>query len=291
MRAIPGLAVEHAPGLFSILRDTSSAIPADVPTAVSAPLIVVSSLEKTYATRGRTQVQALAGISFEIGAGELITIVGQSGCGKTTLLKILAGLLQRSAGSVTLRGQPVDEPSRDIGIVFQDPVLLPWRTVFDNVMLPVEVLGLDRKTSAGRALELLGLVGLQGFEDKYPHELSGGMRQRVAIARALVHDPSLLLMDEPFGALDAMTREFMNLELLRIWKGSGKTIVFITHSIPEAAFLADRVVVMSARPGRIKQIVEVGLPRPRDLDMMASDEFGVYTRRIRHLFDAKGWLD
>jgi len=254
-------------------------------------LIVVSSLEKTYATRGRTQVQALAGISFEIGAGELITIVGQSGCGKTTLLKILAGLLQRSAGSVTLRGQPVDEPSRDIGIVFQDPVLLPWRTVFDNVMLPVEVLGLDRKTSAGRALELLGLVGLQGFEDKYPHELSGGMRQRVAIARALVHDPSLLLMDEPFGALDAMTREFMNLELLRIWKGSGKTIVFITHSIPEAAFLADRVVVMSARPGRIKQIVEVGLPRPRDLDMMASDEFGVYTRRIRHLFDAKGWLD
>jgi len=254
-------------------------------------LIVVSSLEKTYATRGRTQVHALAGISLEIGAGEFITIVGQSGCGKTTLLKILAGLLQRSAGSVTLRGRPVDEPSRDIGIVFQDPVLLPWRTVFDNVMLPVEVLGLEGKASANRARELLGLVGLAGFEDKYPHELSGGMRQRVAIARALVHDPSLLLMDEPFGALDAMTREFMNLELLRIWKESGKTIVFITHSIPEAAFLADRVIVMSARPGRNKEIVEVKLPRPRDLDMMASDEFGVYTRRIRHLFDAKGWLD
>ncbi len=254
-------------------------------------MIVVSSLEKTYATRGRTQVHALAGISVEIGAGEFITIVGQSGCGKTTLLKILAGLLQRSAGSVTLRGRPVDEPSRDIGIVFQDPVLLPWRTVFDNVMLPVEVLGLEGKASANRARELLGLVGLAGFEDKYPHELSGGMRQRVAIARALVHDPSLLLMDEPFGALDAMTREFMNLELLRIWKESGKTIVFITHSIPEAAFLADRVIVMSARPGRNKEIVEVKLPRPRDLDMMASDEFGVYTRRIRHLFDAKGWLD
>ncbi len=254
-------------------------------------MIVVSSLEKTYATRGRTQVQALAGISVEIEAGEFITIVGQSGCGKTTLLKILAGLLQRSAGSVTLRGQPVDEPSRDIGIVFQDPVLLPWRTVFDNVMLPVEVLGLDRRSSAKRGRDLLGLVGLRGFEEKYPHELSGGMRQRVAIARALVHDPSLLLMDEPFGALDAMTREFMNLELLRIWKESGKTIVFITHSIPEAAFLADRVIVMSARPGRIKEIVEVRLPRPRDLDMMASDEFGVYTRRIRHLFDAKGWLD
>jgi NitT/TauT family transport system ATP-binding protein len=254
-------------------------------------LIVVSSLEKTYATRGRTQVQALAGISVEIDAGDFITIVGQSGCGKTTLLKILAGLLQRSAGSVTLRGQPVDEPSRDIGIVFQDPVLLPWRTVFDNVMLPVEVLGLDRPSSAKRGMDLLGLVGLRGFEEKYPHELSGGMRQRVAIARALVHDPSLLLMDEPFGALDAMTREFMNLELLRIWKESGKTIVFITHSIPEAAFLADRVIVMSARPGRIKEIVEVRLPRPRDLDMMASDELGVYTRRIRHLFDAKGWLD
>jgi len=144
---------------------------------------------------------------------------------------------------------------------------------------------------AVRVLRALALVGLAGFEDKYPHELSGGMRQRVAIARALVHDPSLLLMDEPFGALDAMTREFMNLELLRVWKESGKTIVFITHSIPEAAFLADRVVVMSARPGRIKEIVEVGLPRPRDLDLMASDEFGVYTRRIRHLFDAKGWLD
>ena len=292
-----GLGVSHPeaccqaqPGLSCNPRDCTSVV-IEVAPAVSTPLIVVSSLEKTYATRGRSQVHALAGISVEIAAGEFITIVGQSGCGKTTLLKILAGLLQRSAGSVTLRGQSVDEPSRDIGIVFQDPVLLPWRTVFDNVMLPVEVLGLDRARSRGRAMDLLALVGLTGFEDKYPHELSGGMRQRVAIARALVHDPSLLLMDEPFGALDAMTREFMNLELLRIWKESGKTIVFITHSIPEAAFLADRVIVMSARPGRIKEIVEVRLPRPRDLDMMASDEFGVYTRRIRHLFDAHGWLD
>src|SRR5215468_9939995 len=224
-----GLRVSHSeaccqarPGLSCHPRECTSVV-IEVAPVVSTPLIVVSSLEKTYATRGRTQVHALAGISVEIAAGEFITIVGQSGCGKTTLLKILAGLLQRSAGSVTLRGQSVDEPSRDIGIVFQDPVLL--------------------------------------------------------------------LMDEPFGALDAMTREFMNLELLRIWKESGKTIVFITHSIPEAAFLADRVIVMSARPGRIKEIVEVRLPRPRDLDMMASDEFGVYTRRIRHLFDARGWLD
>ena len=258
---------------------------------MGAPLIEVTNLEKTYATRGRAMVQALAGISLEIAAGEFVTIVGQSGCGKTTLLKILAGLLARSAGTVMLRGQPVDGPSRDIGIVFQDPVLLPWRTVLDNVMLPVQVLGLDRRAYGARALSLLTLGGLAGFEDKYPHELSGGMRQRVAIARALVHDPSLLLMDEPFGALDAMTREYMNVELLRIWAEFGKTIVFITHSIPEAVFLADRVVVMSARPGRIQEIVSIALPRPRDLDMMASDDFGVYTRKIRHLFNAKGWIE
>ena len=258
---------------------------------MSIPLISVSDLEKTYVTRGRAQIHALAGISLDIHPGELVTIVGQSGCGKTTFLKILAGLIPRSAGRVSLRGQPVDGPSRDIGIVFQDPVLLPWRTVLHNVLLPAEVLRLDARASRARAMDLLELVALDGFEDKYPSELSGGMRQRVAIARALVHDPSLLLMDEPFGALDAMTREFMNLELLRIWRESGKTIVFITHSIPEAVFLADRVVVMSARPGRIQEIVSVDLPRPRDLDVMASDDFGVYARKIRHLFDAKAWLD
>ncbi|HXJ80649.1 MAG TPA: ABC transporter ATP-binding protein [Candidatus Methylomirabilis sp.] len=258
---------------------------------MSGSLISVTGLEKTYVTRGRALVPALAGISLDIHTGEFVTIVGQSGCGKTTLLKILAGLIPRSAGHVSLRGDPVNGPSRDIGIVFQDPVLLPWRTVLRNVRLPAEVLGLDAARSTTRATELLALVGLEGFEDKYPHELSGGMRQRVAIARALVHDPSLLLMDEPFGALDAMTREFMNLELLRIWQQSGKTVVFITHSIPEAVFLADRVVVMSARPGRVQEIVSVDLPRPRDLDLMASDEFGVYARKIRHLFDAKAWLD
>jgi NitT/TauT family transport system ATP-binding protein len=258
---------------------------------VAAPLITVSDLEKTYTTKGRALVRALAGVSLAIETGEFVTIVGQSGCGKTTLLKILAGLLTRTAGAVTLRGERVDGPRRDIGVVFQDPVLLPWRTVLDNVMLPVEVLRLERLPYRSRARDLVRLVGLEGFEDKYPHELSGGMRQRVALARALVHDPSLLLMDEPFGALDAMTREFMNLELLRIWQEAKKTIVFITHSIPEAVFLADRVVVMSARPGRVVEIVRVDLPHPRDLDMMASDDFGVYTRKIRHLFDAKGWLD
>ena len=257
---------------------------------MSVPLISVCDLEKTYVTRGRARIRALAGISLDIHTGEFVTIVGQSGCGKTTLLKILAGLIPRSSGLVSLRGQPVDGPSRDIGIVFQDPILLPWRTVLNNVLLPAQVLGLDPRASHTRAMELLELVALEGFEDKYPHELSGGMRQRVAIARALVHDPSLLLMDEPFGALDAMTREFMNLELLRIWRESGKTIIFITHSIPEAVFLAGRVVVMSARPGRVQEIVSVDLPRPRDLDIMASDEFGVYARKIRHLFDAKAWI-
>ena len=258
---------------------------------MSVALISVSDLEKTYVTRGRALIPALAGICLDIHTGEFVTIVGQSGCGKTTLLKILAGLIPCSSGTVSLRGRPVNGPSRDIGIVFQDPVLLPWRTVLHNVLLPAQVLRLDARASHARATGLLRLVGLEGFEDKYPHELSGGMRQRVAIARALIHDPSLLLMDEPFGALDAMTREFMNLELLRIWQQSGKTIIFITHSIPEAVFLADRVVVLSARPGRVQEIVSVDLPRPRDLDIMASDEFGVYARKVRHLFDARAWLD
>jgi NitT/TauT family transport system ATP-binding protein len=252
---------------------------------VGDPLITVTNLDKSYTTRGGSVIRALTNLSLEVGAGEFVTIVGQSGCGKTTFLKILAGLLPRTTGQVTLRGRAVDGPSRDIGIVFQDPVLLPWRTVLDNVLLPVQVLRLDRQVYRPRALQLLRLVGLTGFEDRYPHELSGGMRQRVAIARALVHDPSLLLMDEPFGALDAMTREHMNLELMRIWQEAGKTILFVTHSIPEAVFLADRVVVLSARPGRIVEIVRVELSRPRDLDMMATDEFGVYTRKIRHLFD------
>ena len=181
--------------------------------------------------------------------------------------------------------------SSSVGVVFQDPVLLPWRTVLDNVMLPVQVLGLDRRPYRRRALDLLRLVGHSGFESKYPHELSGGMRQRVSIALALVHDPALLLMDEPFGALDAMTREAMNLELQRIWREFGKTVAFITHSIPEAVFLGDRVVVMSARPGRIVDVVAVELGRPRDLDLMSSDAFGVYARKVHQALGPGGWLE
>jgi NitT/TauT family transport system ATP-binding protein len=258
---------------------------------MTAPLITVSRLEKTYMTRAGSRIRALADVTLDVADGEFVTIVGPSGCGKTTLLRILGGLLSASSGGVELLGRPVSGPSRKVGMVFQDPVLLPWRTVLDNVMLPVVVLRLDRRTYHARALDLLALVGLKGFEDKYPHELSGGMRQRVSLARALVHDPALLLMDEPFGALDAMTREAMNLELQRIWRESGKTVAFITHSIPEAAFLGDRVVVMSPRPGRIVDVVTVDLARPRDLDLLGSDAFGVYTRKIRQMLGPKGWLE
>jgi len=258
---------------------------------MAAPLIAVSRLDKTYQTRAGTRIRALADVTLDVAEGEFVTIVGPSGCGKTTLLRILGGLLSASSGSVELLGRRVSGPSRNVGMVFQDPVLLPWRTVLENVMLPVVVLRLDRRTHRRRALDLLGLVGLTGFEDKYPHELSGGMRQRVSLARALVHDPALLLMDEPFGALDAMTREAMNLELQRIWRESRKTVAFITHSIPEAAFLGDRVVVMSPRPGHIVDVVRVDLERPRDLDMLGSDVFGSHTRKIRHLLGPKGWLE
>jgi NitT/TauT family transport system ATP-binding protein len=279
----------HTADLLSPLARDGPA-PHHIP-GMSAPLIAVSRVEKTYLTRAGSRIRALADVTLDIADGEFVTIVGPSGCGKTTLLRILGGLLSASSGSVELLGRRISGPSRKVGMVFQDPVLLPWRTVLENVMLPVVVLRLDRATYRRRALELLALVGLTGFEDKYPHELSGGMRQRVALARALVHDPALLLMDEPFGALDAMTREAMNLELQRIWRESGKTVAFITHSIPEAAFLGDRVIVMSPRPGRIVDVVSVELGRPRDLDMLGSDAFGVYTRKIRQMLGPKGWLE
>jgi len=216
--------------------------------------------------------------------------VGPSGCGKSTLLKILAGLLRPTGGSVTLRGIPVTSPRRDIGVVFQNPVLLPWRTVLQNVLLPAQVQGGDLAAATQRGRALLQMVGLGGFEGAYPRELSGGMEQRAAITRALITDPQLLLMDEPFGALDAMTREAMNLELRRIWRESGKTVFFITHSIPEAVFLAERVLILSPRPGRIVEILDVDLPPDRDLDLMGTDRFGNYTRRIRALFGTKGGI-
>ena len=255
------------------------------------PCIAIEQVEKVYRTARRENIHALAPVSLEVGVGEFVSVVGPSGCGKSTLLKILGGLLSRTSGRATIMGTPIDGPRGDVGIVFQDPVLLGWRTVLQNTLLPAEVLRLDLKAAALRARELIKLVGLDGFEDKYPMELSGGMRQRNAIIRALIHDPAVLLMDEPFGALDAMTREQMNLELQRIWLESRKTVLFITHSIPEAVFLGDRVVVMTPRPGRIAEVIEVGHPRPRSLEIMATPEFGRRTTHIRQLLNAGGAID
>ncbi len=252
--------------------------------------IAAKGLSKRYSTSDGI-VHALEHISFSVGEGEFVAIVGPSGCGKTTLLKVLAGILPSSNGDAFLRGTPIAGPRRDIGVVFQSPVLLPWRTVLDNVLLPVDVQRLGRERHLNLAMDLLALVGLQGFERRYPWELSGGMQQRVAITRALIHDPAMLLMDEPFGALDAMTREQMNLELQRIWLEKRKTVLFITHSIPEAVFLADRVLVMTPRPGRIMDDLQVKIPRPRSLDAMNFAEFGAYVHSIRAQFNVKGGID
>jgi NitT/TauT family transport system ATP-binding protein len=257
---------------------------------VSAPVIAVRRLGKSYET-ARGPVVALDNIDFTVGEGEFVALLGPSGCGKSTLLKILAGLLSASSGEAVLRGTVIAGPRRDIGVVFQSPVLFPWRTVLANVVLPADVQRLGREQHRRLAMELLDLVGLAGFEHRYPWELSGGMQQRVAMVRALIHDPAMLLMDEPFGALDAMTREQMNLELQRIWLERRKTVVFITHSIPEAVFLADRVLVMTPRPGRIAEIVPVEIARPRPLDVMNTEAFGASVRRIRAHFSAHGGLD
>jgi NitT/TauT family transport system ATP-binding protein len=254
-------------------------------------LIVVSNLNKKYITTRREVVHALTEINFEVEEGEFLCVLGPSGCGKSTLLKILGGLLSITSGSALLMGKPITGPRNDVGIVFQDPVLLPWRSVLENTLLPSEIMGLDPKASRARAHDLIKLVGLDGFETKYPMELSGGMRQRNAIIRALIHDPAVLLMDEPFGALDAMTREQMNLELQRIWLESKKTVFFITHSIPEAVFLADRIIVMTARPGKIAETITVDIPRPRSLSTMGDETFVSLTQRIRRLLYAKGSLD
>jgi NitT/TauT family transport system ATP-binding protein len=257
----------------------------------SQPAILCRGLSKVYETRDGGQVSALQSLDISIAPGEFIAVVGPSGCGKSTLLKLLAGLILRSAGTLLLSGESVEGPRRDIGMVFQAATLLDWRTVLQNVMLPIDVLGLNRRRYRERALELINLVGLAGFENKYPGELSGGMQQRVALSRSLIHDPALLLMDEPFGALDALTRETMNLELQRIWMEAGKTVVLITHSISEAVFLGDRVAVMTSRPGRLAEIVPVHLPRPRTLDMMTGPEFGSAVNHIRELLNTGGQVD
>jgi NitT/TauT family transport system ATP-binding protein len=247
------------------------------------PFIRLKGVSKIYRS-GRQEHLAVSDATFDVMPGELVSLVGPSGCGKSTLLKVLAGLHAHDGGELKIGSATHSfDPSRDVGMVFQAPLLLKWRRILENVLLPAEILGLPQKESRERARDLLALVGLTGYEQKYPYELSGGMQQRAAIARSLIHDPKLVLMDEPFGALDALTREKMNLELLRIWKEAGKTIIFVTHGISEAVFLGTRVVVLTAGPARMADNFEIGLPYPRTLDMKTHERFGEYTRRIYKL--------
>ena len=253
-------------------------------------LIRAQGVRKTYRTQDG-EVETLKPLDFDIQAGEFVSVIGPSGCGKSTLMKMVAGLLPISGGELELSGKAVRGPQTDVGIVFQSALLLPWRRVIDNILLQAEIRKLPMAAARARAQALIEMAGLAGFEQKYPWQLSGGMQQRVAILRALLHDPSVLLMDEPFGALDAMTRERMNLELQRIWLAAKKTVLLITHSIPEAIFLSDRVFVMSERPGRIVQVYDIELPRPRPLDVMGTEAFAGYARQLRAHFYAQGQLD
>ena len=248
-------------------------------------IIELQNVKKLFQSkvRRREPVLALEDVTFSVAEGEFLALVGPSGCGKSTLLKIISGLLPVTEGRVRVKGVEVRGPQPDLGIVFQFPVLMEWRRVLDNILLSIEVLGRNDQDYRKRAQELIELVELKGFEDKYPFELSGGMQQRVSICRALIHDPPGLIMDEPFSALDEMTRDGMNVELQRIWLDRRKTILYITHSIAEAVFLADRVAVMSARPGRILKIFDVPFPRPRSLRLRGDPAFVEEVQAIREL--------
>jgi len=237
-------------------------------------------LSKQY-TASQGPLSAVEDVSFLVGPGEFLCIVGPSGCGKSTLLRLLAGLLLPDQGQVCLHGRPLTGPCREIGLVFQKANLMPWRTVFDNILLPLQVQRMPPAAAEQRAAYALELVGLAEFAHSYPRELSGGMEQRVAIARALAHEPEILLLDEPFGALDALTRERLNQELLRVWDASRKTVVMVTHDIREAVFLADRVLVLSQRPGRVTAIVPVPLPRPRSVSLFYNEAFSALTYEVR----------
>jgi NitT/TauT family transport system ATP-binding protein len=251
--------------------------------------IEIEGLAKVF-RRGETETHALAGIDLQVAGGEFLAVVGPSGCGKSTLLRLIAGLIPPSAGRIAIAGRAVAGPQTELGIVFQKPILLEWRTVLGNVLLQAEMRRLDADAHLERARRLLAAVGLADFEDRYPHELSGGMQQRAAIVRALLHDPPLLLMDEPFGALDALTREQMRIDLEELWLSTEKTVVFITHSIDEAVLLADRVLVMSPRPGRIERIIDVDLPRPRGLEARGPGKFDQAVAAITEIFLARGVL-
>lgn len=251
--------------------------------AAPSDRLTISDLTVVY-SGARGGLTALASLSMSVKAGEFVSVLGPSGCGKSTLLGIASGLLAPTHGVVQIDGLGVTGPRRDVGIVFQQPTLLPWCTVLGNVLAPIAAVTKPRAEHDERAKALIRLVRLEGFEGHYPHELSGGMQQRVAIARGFMHDPSLLLMDEPFAALDAMTRELMTDELQSLWMRTGKSVLFITHSIPEAVYLSDRVIVLSARPGTVRDVVSIDLPRPRTLETMSSAAFGAICHHLRALF-------
>ena len=256
---------------------------------MTEPNIRLQNVEKIYKTKD-SSIVAVEDVSFDINQSEFIAIVGPSGCGKTTILKMLAGLVPYTSGSITIGEKKVTSPQTEVGIIFQDSVLLDWRDVLSNVMLQIDIRGMNRAEYEPVARELLLTVGLEGFEKKKPYELSGGMKQRVSICRALVHDPPVLLMDEPFGALDALTREQISNDIQHLWMEKRKTALLITHSIPEAVLLADRVIVMSPRPGKIVEIIDIDLPRPRRLDRLPA-KFNDYAGHIRQIFQASGVLD
>jgi NitT/TauT family transport system ATP-binding protein len=273
-------------------RGSSQGLTREASKAPSTPgesFIEVRDISKVYATR-KGPIEALSTVNIDVKEGEFVSVVGPSGCGKSTLMMIVSGLTPPTSGTVTIRGTRVTKPFTDLGIVFQRDVLLDWRTVLQNVMLPCEIRKLPRPTAEDRIHELLESVGLSDFSTRYPYELSGGMRQRVALCRALVHDPPLLLMDEPFGALDALTRDQLNIDLQHLWSQSQKTVLFITHSIPEAVFLADRVIVMSAHPGVVRASMTIDLPRPRHLSIRETAPFGEYVRRVHEIFFEFGVL-
>ncbi len=248
----------------------------------SRPSIVFDGITQVFTSSDGSQVTALDNARFGIGRHEFVAVIGPSGCGKSTLLRILAGLVSPTHGQVSLYGKPIDGPRDEIGIVFQKPTLLPWLNIRDNLTFPMRhKYGRVTAQEILRGEELLEMVGLKEFGGKRPDELSGGMQQRAAIARALLHDPEILLMDEPFSALDALTRDELSLELLRIWTQRPKTVLFITHSIPEALLLADRILVMSARPGRVREIIDVDLPRPRSMQTLTEPRFNELANHIR----------
>jgi NitT/TauT family transport system ATP-binding protein len=249
--------------------------------------IEVGGISKSFVARDGSTTLAVEGVDFTIGASEFVSLLGPSGCGKSTILSIIAGLIEPSSGQIRIEGRPIRAPYTDVGIVFQSDLLLDWRTVLGNVLIQFEMRGL-RGPHKERARALIASVGLGGFETKHPWELSGGMRQRVAICRALIHEPQLLLMDEPFGALDALTRAQLQIDLQNIWQSSRKTVVFVTHSIEEAVFLSDRVIVMTPRPGRVREVIEIDLARPRRLDVRDSPVFVETIRRVSHLFQDMG---